>query len=84
MVALWPLFVDTAMTRDMNVGASRRLGIRLDADDVARALYELTRPGRRAAGVHHAVGWQAKAFAAFAQVTPARLNRLVNRWVTGS
>ncbi|MGW3484478.1 SDR family oxidoreductase [Rhodococcus indonesiensis] len=84
VVALWPLFVDTAMTRDINVGASRRLGIRLDADDVARALYDLTRPGRRPAGVHHAVGWQAKAFAAFAQVTPARLNRLVNRWVTGS
>ncbi|WP_342659701.1 3-phenylpropionate-dihydrodiol/cinnamic acid-dihydrodiol dehydrogenase [Rhodococcus ruber] len=84
VVAMWPLFVETAMTRDMNIGASRRLGIRLDADDVARALYDLTRPGRRAAGVHHTVGWQAKAFAAFAQVTPARLNRLVNRWVTGS
>ncbi|NGP09282.1 SDR family oxidoreductase [Rhodococcus sp. 14C212] len=84
VIALWPLFVETAMTQDLNVGAARRLGIRLTADDVARDLYDLTRPGRRPAGVHHAVGWQAKAFAALAQVTPTRLNRLVNRWVTGS
>ncbi|KDE12187.1 SDR family oxidoreductase [Rhodococcus aetherivorans] len=84
VIALWPLFVETAMTRDLNVGAARRLGIRLTADDVARDLYDLTRPGRRPSGVHHAVGWQAKAFAALAQVTPTRLNRLVNRWVTGS
>ena len=80
--ALWPLFVDTAMTHDMNVGAVRTLGIHLTPDDVAADLYEATRPGRAWGRVHRAVGWQARVLAAVAQCSPARLNRLANKWVT--
>lgn len=80
--ALWPLFVETAMTQNVDAGSIRRLGIHLTADNVAAALYDATRPGRSWGRVHRAVGWQATAFAAAAQCSPARLNRLVNRWVT--
>ncbi|MDV2474302.1 SDR family oxidoreductase [Rhodococcus zopfii] len=83
VLAIWPMFVDTAMTTGMDTGATRSLGIRLTADDVAHALYEATRPGQPRWKVHRPVGWQAKLFAATAQVSPAVLNRLMNRWLTG-
>lgn len=83
VLAMWPLFVDTAMTTDMDTGTTRSLGIRLTADDVARALYDATRSGQPRWKVHRPVGWQAKLFAATAQVSPAPVNRLVNRWLTG-
>ncbi|MBM7459610.1 SDR family oxidoreductase [Rhodococcus coprophilus] len=79
--ALWPLFVDTAMTEEMSVGAVRTLGIHLTPDDVAEALYDATR-GRAWGRVHRAVGWQARLLAAVAQGSPARFNRLANKWVT--
>jgi hypothetical protein len=70
------------MTHDMNVGAVRTLGIHLTPDDVAAEIYEATRPGRTWGRVHRAVGWQARVLATVAQCSPARLNRLVNKWVT--
>jgi NAD(P)-dependent dehydrogenase (short-subunit alcohol dehydrogenase family) len=36
--ALWPLFVATAMTDGMDIGSTRRLGVHLTPDDVARAV----------------------------------------------
>ncbi|HET7689537.1 MAG TPA: SDR family oxidoreductase [Nocardioidaceae bacterium] len=75
--ALWPLFVDTAMTKDMDIASSRSLGIRLTADDVAEAVLAATRPGGHA--VHRAVGRQAALMLASSQVSPSWALRLANK-----
>lgn len=38
--AIWPLFVDTAMTDGLDIGSTRSLGVRLTAEDVAAAIYD--------------------------------------------
>lgn len=81
VTALWPLFVGTGMVEGMDIGARRSLGVRLTADDVARAIYDATRPGSRAR-VHRPVGWQATILSTLSQVSPAWANRLVNKRLT--
>ncbi|MEU5843719.1 SDR family oxidoreductase [Rhodococcus sp. NPDC047139] len=81
--AMWPLFVDTHMVDGMDIGARRSLGVNLGADDVARAVFDATRPGRRSARVHRPVGRQATLLSALAQISPGWANRLVNRRLTG-
>ena len=79
--ALWPLFVATAMTDDMHTRSTDTLGIRLTADDVAADVFAAATDRGRFAGVHKAVGLQAKALFGAAQVTPGRLLRGVNRFL---
>lgn len=79
--AVWPLFVDTHMVEGMDIGARRSLGVQLTSDDVARAIYDATRPGRRSR-VHRPVGRQATILAALSQVSPGWANRLVNKRLT--
>ena len=81
--ALWPLFVATHMVDGMDIGARRSLGVNLDADDVARAVFAATRPGGRSGRVHRPVGWQATVLSTLAQMSPGWANRLVNRRLTG-
>ncbi|MEV8191504.1 SDR family oxidoreductase [Rhodococcus pyridinivorans] len=81
--ALWPLFVDTNMVDGMDIGSRRSLGVNLGADDVARAVFDATRPTRRSGRVHRPVGRQATVLATLAQVSPGWMNRLVNRRLTG-
>ncbi len=83
MIAMWPLFVDTAMVDGLQARSTRTLGVHLSADDVAEAIYAATRPARsRGSRVHYPVGGQARVLAALAQVAPNRLQRLLNRAVT--
>ncbi len=79
--ALWPLFVATAMTDGMHTRSTDTLGIKLTADDVADDVFVTATSPLRFAGVHRAVGLQAKALFAAAQVTPGRLLREVNRFL---
>lgn len=79
--ALWPLFVATAMTDGMHTRSTETLGIKLTADDVADDVFAAATDQRRFGGVHRAVGLQAKALFATAQVTPGRLMREVNRFL---
>jgi len=83
VTAMWPLFVDTHMVDGMDIGARRSLGVNLGADDVARAVLDATRPGRRSGRVHRPVGRQATVLSALAQISPGWANRLVNRRLTG-
>lgn len=76
--AVWPMFVNTAMVVGMDTAATRSLGIRLTAEDVAEEVVNLTRTGR-SLGVHRAVGRQAKLMLASSDLTPNWVLRLVNR-----
>jgi NAD(P)-dependent dehydrogenase (short-subunit alcohol dehydrogenase family) len=82
VIAMWPLYVQTAMTDQIKTGTTESLGIRLTAQDVADALVAATEPSwlRRAIHqVHFPVGSQTKVMAAGSRFSPAWLTRLVNK-----
>ena len=47
VLAVWPLFVQTAMTDGVETGSTKTLGIHLKPEDVAKAVYSATHSGRR-------------------------------------
>jgi NADP-dependent 3-hydroxy acid dehydrogenase YdfG len=79
-----PLFVATPMVSqfaDHPPKSMRRLGLRLRADDIARAVWGLsTRPGWLCP-VHCYPGVQTKVLAATSKITPFFFNRLINRLI---
>ncbi|MGE2692532.1 SDR family oxidoreductase [Mycolicibacterium pulveris] len=82
VIAIWPLYVQTAMTDDIKTGTTDSLGIRLTAQDVADAIANAIEPSalRRALHqVHFPVGAQTKALTAGSRFSPAWLTRLVNK-----
>ena len=82
VIAMWPLYVQTAMTDHIKTGTTESLGIRLTAQDVADAIAKAVEPSwlRRAIHqVHFPVGSQTKAMAAGSRFSPAWLTRLVNK-----
>jgi NADP-dependent 3-hydroxy acid dehydrogenase YdfG len=86
VVAMWPLYVQTAMTDDVTTGTTTSLGVRLTAQDVADAIVAAVEPPlvRRALHqVHYAVGLQTKVLATGARFSPAWLTRLVNKRLAG-
>lgn len=83
VIAMWPLFVQTAMVDGLETGSTRSLGVHLSADDVAHSIYEATHSGRgRLARVHYPVGRQTKVLAGLAQVSPNWAQRLLNKTVS--
>lgn len=86
VIDMWPLFVNTAMTRDVKTGTTDSLGIRLTAQDIAEdivAAVDPALPRKVLQQVHFPVGVQAKALAAAARFSPAWLTRLVNKRLAG-
>jgi NADP-dependent 3-hydroxy acid dehydrogenase YdfG len=82
VIAMWPLYVQTAMTDHIKTGTTESLGIRLTAQDVADAIAKAVEPSwlRRAIHqVHFPVGSQTKAMAAGSRFSPAWLTRLVGK-----
>ena len=82
VIAMWPLFVQTAMTDDISTGTTRSLGIRLTAQDVADAIVAAVEPSglrRVIHQVHFPVGTETKALALGSRFSPAWLTRLVNK-----
>lgn len=85
VIDIWPLFVATTMVDGMETGSTKALGVHLGADDVAQAIFAATRPSRSLLPrVHHPVGWQTKVLDTVTQVLPGRVQRLLNKVVTGS
>ena len=86
VIDMWPLYVQTAMTRGVKTGTTTSLGIRLSAQDIADdilAAVEPTWTRRAIQQVHFAVGTQAKTLALGARFSPAWLTRLVNKRLAG-
>lgn len=82
VIAMWPLYVQTAMTDNIKTGTTESLGIRLTAQHVADAIVKATESSwvRRAIHqVHFPVGSQTKAMVAGARFSSAWLTRLVNK-----
>lgn len=82
VIAMWPLYVQTAMTTDVRTGTTDSLGIRLTAQDIANDIVRAVDPSwqrRLIHQVHFPVGRQAKTMAMGARFSPAWLTRLVNK-----
>jgi NADP-dependent 3-hydroxy acid dehydrogenase YdfG len=82
VVAMWPLYVQTAMTADVKTGTTESLGIRLTAQDIADDIVKAVEPSwprRLVHQVHFPVGSQAKTMAISARFSPAWLTRLANK-----
>ncbi|MET0456319.1 MAG: SDR family oxidoreductase [Mycobacterium sp.] len=82
VIAMWPLYVQTAMTDDIKTGTTESLGIRLTAQDIADDIVKAVEPSlprRLIHQVHFPVGQQAKTMALGARFSPAWLTRLVNK-----
>ncbi|HEX2214451.1 MAG TPA: SDR family oxidoreductase [Mycobacterium sp.] len=82
VIAMWPLYVQTAMTDNIKTGTTDSLGIRLTAQDIADAIVKATDPSwlRRAIHqVHFPVGSQTKVLSAGSRFSPGWLTRLVNK-----
>lgn len=83
VIAMWPLFVQTAMVDGMETNSTKRLGIHLSSEDVAREIYDATHSTRtRLPKVHFPVGRQTKILAGLAQVSPNWAARFLNKTVT--
>ncbi|MFC9790441.1 SDR family oxidoreductase [Rhodococcus sp. NPDC127528] len=83
VLAIWPLFVRTAMTDDMDTGSVGSLGIRLTADDVAETIVRaVTRRPRLLPKVHYPVGRQARAMMLGSRFSPGWLAREINRRIS--
>ncbi|MCX5042003.1 SDR family oxidoreductase [Aldersonia sp. NBC_00410] len=80
VIAVWPMFVRTAMVDGMDTGTTRSLGIHLTAEDVADGIVDAVghRP-RLLRKVHYPIGRQAKAFANLAKFSPDWATRLTNK-----
>lgn len=82
VIAMWPLYVQTAMTTGVKTGTTDSLGIRLTAQDIADdivAAVDPSWPHRLIHQVHFPVGRQAKTMAIASRFSPAWLTRLANK-----
>ena len=83
VIAMWPLFVATAMVDGLDTRSTKALGVHLTAEDVAEEIYAATHPTRTLLPrVHYPVGRQTKFLAVLAQVSPNWMSRLLNKTVT--
>jgi NADP-dependent 3-hydroxy acid dehydrogenase YdfG len=82
VIAMWPLYVQTAMTDHIKTGTTESLGIRLTAQDVADAIGKAVEPSRLRRAVHQVhfpVGTQTKFMFAGSRFSPGWLTRLINK-----
>jgi NADP-dependent 3-hydroxy acid dehydrogenase YdfG len=82
VIAIWPLYVQTAMTDGIHTGTTESLGISLTAQDVADAIVAALEPSRLSRAVHQVhfpVGTQTRIMATSSRFLPAWLNRLLNK-----
>lgn len=84
VLAVWPLFVATAMVDGVETGTTKSLGVRLDAEDVANGIWQVTRKRGRLPRVHYEIGAQAKVFATAAKYAPNWAVRTVNKYFSKS
>ncbi len=84
VLAIWPMFVATAMVDGVTTGTTKSLGVRLSAEDVATGIWEATRKRARLPKVHYEVGTQAKVLATVAKYAPNWAVRTANKYFSGS
>jgi len=86
VIAMWPLYVRTAMTENLNIGTTKSLGINLTPTDVAKALVaavDSTGLRKTLRQVHFPVGAMTKA-ATLTRLLPAFANRRLQKRLSKS
>lgn len=79
VASVWPLYTKTGMLDGVETSGTKRLGVRLTADDIAVEIANLVEAKRSTpTKVHHPVGLQAKIMFATSHFSPAFLTRYVN------
>lgn len=85
VMAIWPLFVQTAMVEkfEQRPQSLDRLGLRLAPADVAQCVWRAAQRSPRWPRVHWLVGWQTWLLYLSMRWSPAWLNRWTTRRVSG-
>ena len=77
-----PLFVQTALVKDMDAGSIQNMGVHLTAEDVARAIYARVQvKDSMFTKTHQAVGIKTKMLMTLSKLSPQFLNRMSNRFL---
>ena len=75
-----PLFVQTAMVKDMDAGSIQNMGVHLSANDVAEQIYQLAqRQDTLFTPTHQPVGLKSKLLFTLSGMSPQFVNRIGNR-----
>ncbi len=78
---IMPLFVQTGMLSGMKNKSVERLGVRITPEDVARTVWQAAQDDHALSPLHWVVGWQTRLFYQLTRITPAPLNRRINRLI---
>lgn len=77
-----PLFVQTAMVKDMDAESIRKMGVNLTADDVAQQIVSLaTLKAHAFTPTHRPVGIKTKVLFSLSKISPQFVNRMSNLWI---
>jgi NAD(P)-dependent dehydrogenase (short-subunit alcohol dehydrogenase family) len=76
-----PLFVQTAMVKDMNARSIARLGVNLTAEDIATTIWDAAHYSGRVPRVHWTVGRQTKLMYSLNGLAPDWVTRLITRTI---
>ncbi|MEO6697806.1 MAG: SDR family oxidoreductase [Paraperlucidibaca sp.] len=81
--SIWPLFVQTNMVSGMgNMPSVKSLGIKLNVDDVARAVWYAANDRGATSPIHYPVGLQTKVLSLAVKLSPAWMSRWINQRMT--
>ncbi|MEV0249566.1 SDR family oxidoreductase [Nocardia sp. NPDC050712] len=81
VIAIWPMFVATAMVDGVHTGTTQSLGVHLTAADVATGIWSAVGKRPRLPKVHYEIGVQAKLLAAAGKYSPGWATRTVNKYL---
>ena len=77
-----PLFVQTAMVKDMDAGTIQNMGVHLTAEDVAQEIYRRSQVKDSIfTSTHQGVGFKSKLLFKLSGLTPQFINRLSNAYL---
>lgn len=77
-----PLFVQTAMVKDMDAGTIQNMGVHLTAENVAQAIYARVQvKNSMFTKTHQAVGFKTKILMTLSKLSPQFINRVSNRFL---
>lgn len=78
-----PLFVQTAMVKDMNAGTIQNMGVKLKPQDVATQIYRAaTVKDHVFTPTHHPVGFEAGLMYHLSRLSPQSVNRISNLFLS--
>ena len=77
-----PLFVQTAMVKNMDAESIHKLGVNLTPEHVARQIFNLaTTPVNLFTPTHRPIGIKTKILFGLSSLSPQFVNRLSNLWI---